>query len=103
MNFKVGQKVVCVCAFKRRTIGEITPVNGQTYTVRAEWTSDEQYIQLEEIHNPRRYYVEGFDECGFSASGFRPVIEDLTAQLARTESDRIVEEKPDHINVPELA
>lgn len=34
------------------------------------------------------------------ASRFRP-IDDLTASLARTESERLVEERPDHVNVPQ--
>ena len=36
-----------------------------------------------------------------SSTLFRPLIEDLTAELARKEAERIVIERPDLINEPE--
>lgn len=43
------------------------------------------------------------DEVMFDERRFRPLIEDLTAELARKESDRLVEERPEHVNEPQHA
>ncbi len=39
----------------------------------------------------------------FHPSLFQPIIEDLTADLARKEAERIVIERPEHINEPQPA
>jgi len=43
------------------------------------------------------------NEHRFHPSLFRPIIENLTADLARKEAERIVIERPEHINEPQPA
>lgn len=83
MNFRVGQKVVCVDmnTYGRlsRWKGERVPNADQVYTIRAVFVSDdgldEVGVLLEEIRNPINWTGQEF---GFLASRFRPVVERKT-------------------------
>ena len=76
--FEIGQRVICTNAkptsAKRKTLGEIYPVEGQVYTIRATrvWHG-EPGVHLEEIVNQPRKYVGGVDEVWFRASRFAPI------------------------------
>lgn len=92
-NFKVGQRVVCVDDVPRYNTPMILE-KGRVYTVRAIGDGGEGLL-LWELVCP----LTG----GFYADRFRPIIEDLTASLARTENERIIEERPEHVNEPQPA
>jgi hypothetical protein len=78
--FYVGQKVVCVNArFERLGLrSEITPLEGRVYTIRAIDPSrggpSVACLLLNEIINAPREYADGFRECAFRATRFRPVV-----------------------------
>jgi len=103
MNFYVGQKVVCV---KSGWFGLTSA--GKTYTVSdvSNCGCGPSLLLVGVENSPGRCGTTC--KCGYEwlvgkwndAARFRP-IDDLTASLARTESERIVEERPDHVNVPQ--
>jgi len=74
-NFKVGQKVVCLINFKRDEFdieyNVKVPLKNEIYTIRAFDGNDSIYLQ--EIINPNLYYDEGYGECSFDISRFRPL------------------------------
>lgn len=79
MTFRVGQKVVCVeNQFEDPYPGDIVPVRGEVYTIRALEPGcenpSETYVLLEEIVNPPNYFVQGgYGELSWDAEAFRPV------------------------------
>lgn len=78
MTFRVGPKVVCI-GDRWASVAEILPVIGRIYTVRAIIDHrDGCGIRLREIKNKREQYVDGFVECCFDTSGFRPIIDKKT-------------------------
>jgi len=102
---QIDQKVVCVDDSNYRNSHLMhffskPPVRGQIYTVRG--FTVEGLILLKEIENPPYQWRYGFYEGGYLPSRFRP-IDDLTAELAQTELSRVVEEKPEHLNIPQHA
>lgn len=96
-NFRVGQKVVCV------DISNVhpnihpngVPSVGEVCTV-AEIIPDGVAVK----EYPVICCAWGIP-IGFKDYRFRPLIEDLTAELARNEAERIVTERPERINEPE--
>jgi hypothetical protein len=75
-------KVVCIVDITPRRVGDFVekvPVKGQVYTVRGRKTAT--YVghgthsgyYLSEIVNPPKPYMDGFEECAFHVSWFRPV------------------------------
>lgn len=105
MSFRVGQRVVCVDAY--------TPllIRGRVYTVRSIDTCCKAWL---DIGIPGEHGdAEVCFTCGapssltdnyvlFEATAFRPVI-DITTELADLAKRSIIEEKPEHINVPQYA
>ena len=82
--FEIGQRVICTNAkptsAKRKTLGEIYPVEGQVYTIRETGRIPcnphgeiEPGVHLEEIVNKPRGYVGGVAEVWFRASRFAPI------------------------------
>lgn len=103
--FRVGQKVVCVDDSNYRNphlahLFSNPPVRGRIYTVRGITAGG--LVLLKEIENPPYRWRDGFYEPGYLPFRFRP-IDDLTAELAQTELSRVVEEKPEHLNIPQHA
>jgi hypothetical protein len=105
-NFKVGQRVVCVNDGRNEPLSwergaELT--NGLTYTISAifvDHAGDLSFTLIEVKRGPEAIAVYG--QCvGYRANRFRPLIEDLTASLARTESERWLEEKQEHVPEPQ--
>lgn len=85
MNFRVGQKVVCIKGYgSRRDVDcRIFPQTGRTYTIRAIEDGLENvgstFFLLEEIYNePYDYRRWGWQEPSFNAQRFRPVVEKKT-------------------------
>lgn len=80
MTFHVGQKVVCVDASDMDTyFSDVScPVEGGIYTVRNFRETGESAIRLVEIVNPKHPWMDGFNECGFRPSRFRPIVERKT-------------------------
>lgn len=80
--FHVGQKVVCVRDEWITLAGESTPKAGVIYTIRnieaADAGEDGVYLQLVEIVNAPRPYIDGHKESAFWSLGFRPVVERKT-------------------------
>ena len=81
--FHVGQKVVCVDG-QRRQRGkgdEVLPVYGRVYTIR-DMVSFSPYdtpgIQLCEIRNTIRHYLQGMHECTFNPNRFRAAVDKKT-------------------------
>lgn len=80
-DWHVGQKVICISSFGRRTTGpEIYPVVGDVYTIRdidVDPTLDDAFFRLDEIVNaPRNLHANGlilFGEKTFWSRRFRPV------------------------------
>jgi len=66
---KVGDRVVCIRSFERQERGVNNPVRGRYYTVRGVFNGDA--ITLEEIINPKRQYMDAFDEARFNIIAFR--------------------------------
>lgn len=97
--FKVGQKVVFVDDSGLYGPCVTHPSLGHVYTVYAIGQHDAGPDNLCIVGCPN--VVDGID-VGFLPSRFRP-IDDLTAELAQAELSRVVEEKPEHLNIPEHA
>lgn len=99
-NFRVGQKLVCIKRdpWRFRSSGRVAdgPAYGDVVTVLGPG-SEQGYVALVEWrHTPT--------SNSFRASAFRPVSEpDLTAELAASEVQRLVVERPEHINEPALS
>jgi hypothetical protein len=73
MSFVVGQKVTCTNAtgFPPLNYGEVLPVAGTVYTVRALVTYQTSIcLRLVEITNPTAQYDTGLTECSFNSSRF---------------------------------
>jgi len=72
---QVGRKVVCLHALWNRGIGEITPVEGGVYTIRAVELSPQGKVGLRfvEIVNAPRHYLDDYGETIFYAGLFRPL------------------------------
>lgn len=100
--FTIGQKVVCIndVFFSHGIDGEITPKNGNTYTVRGIFNSVRGFsITLVEIKNNERMYRDGLlkivvTECRFLAHRFRP-LQELKAPILTFE--KIKEEEKEEI------
>jgi hypothetical protein len=80
MNFRVGQKVVCIRANGVDPLGIIASlVLGATYTIRGiecEYRPDGAGLWLEELRNPIwQWHGTRPSEASFCASRFRPVVE----------------------------
>ena len=76
MNFRIGQKVVCVDGTRLcLDLGEQRPVKGRIYTIRnfCEDDTDGTGLRLEEIVNEPRHYTDGYAEIAFYVWRFRPV------------------------------
>lgn len=117
MSFRVGQKVVCVDdsdSDGKLVRGRIYTVLGVSNTCNCGQSIDVGEILPDRDSGGTLFRVGGLCECErcgavfiltstkafFRALRFRPLIEDLTAELARKEAGRIVEEKPEHILEP---
>ncbi len=78
MTFRVGMKVVALGMLSspaERTYREIRPVRGEVYTVRTiETRPDGTFIRLVEIVNELQYYNNGYGECCFNITRFRPAV-----------------------------
>lgn len=109
--FRVGQKVVCVNKDPEHPL-----VVGRIYTITGCYNTCKcgELVTVGIIGSTRvggisqcptcdTISVDPTDEWRFLASRFRAIVEDLTADLARKENDRLVEERPEHINEPEYA
>ena len=74
-NAYIGQKIVCVGGPDRIIFyWEIQPKRNAVYTIRdIRPRGDRLAFLLVEIVNPPANYDQGFDECGFWASRFKPV------------------------------
>lgn len=109
MNFYVGQKVVCVDDTKSQDVCfwdcVINIRKGATYKIRG-FDRERQGvvgIYLEGVfQRGRRGGPDHGVELAWHPRRFRP-LDDLTASLAQTESERTVEERPEHINIPQHA
>jgi hypothetical protein len=77
MTFHVGQMVVCLKRGQWNSCPlEAAPVYGVVYTVRGlPLIRNVVLLLLEEIVNEPQDYDEGFIECGFHYTQFRPVKE----------------------------
>ena len=99
MSCYIGQKAVCVneVGWRGLKTGRMYdgPRNGDVVTVDGPGLNP-GYIALKEW----RHTTSG---NSWNEQYFRPVVEDLTASLARTESERIVEERPEHVHKPQTA
>lgn len=84
MNFRIGQKVVCVRKAKYPNSlhgDEITVKVGVVYTIRELYAIPENGhlgLRFLEIRNEPRQYLNAFMECGFYANRFRPLVERKT-------------------------
>lgn len=81
MNFRIGQKVVCIK--KNRDTppaGEVQPCVGGIYTVRGivDWGEWGVGLYLQEIHNSPIDTKVGIVERTFSVRRFRPAVERKT-------------------------
>jgi len=105
MSFRVGQRIVCVDAYSNLLI------RGRVYTVRSVDACCKQWVDVGVPVEPGGSEV-CFD-CGapssfpdnyvlFEATAFRPVI-DITTELADIARRSITEERPEHINAPQVA
>jgi hypothetical protein len=76
-SWHVGMKVVCVDD-ELENCGEIYPKLDEVYTIRSINPDLDggpvPFIRFEEVRNALQFYAEGFDECEFIASNFRPVL-----------------------------
>lgn len=114
-TFRVGQKVVCV---KTHSRGFVVAGNQYTITGVFDLCGCEEYVTVGVAgyyDDGSRYKIGWRAHCSrckipwrtptmeklISSTLFRPLIEDLTAELARKEAERIVIERPDLINEPE--
>lgn len=83
---KVGQKVVCIDGQFNATYGEVVPVNGELYTVREVFQTQDFLVpvavRLVEIVNDPRNYCFGWMECGFDARQFRVVDSSFGEEVA---------------------
>lgn len=83
MAFYVGQKVICVRddIAAPRKYPEAYPKRGCVYTIRGikEGGKRGVAVWLEEIHNQKFSYDDGYREVSFYHWRFRPVIERKTS------------------------
>lgn len=84
MNFKIGQKVVCIVdKWEYRGTEMKLPLKDGIYQIRgfylSPWGGPQVGLYLEEIVNPPRQWNEGYGECAFNAERFRPLIERKTS------------------------
>lgn len=109
MNFRIGQKVVCVKRGQWSVVlyGETVPEFGKIYTVRG----FDPYLDaggsagifLEEIVNPPHQYRNAYGEASFCVTKFRPVIERKTEvgmAILREILDRETVGDPAHVSKP---
>lgn len=106
-TFRVGQRVVCVKAYSQWPISE-----GYTDEVAGLYSCCKNWIALRKVLDNgcssgicrlcgTPYWGE---ELMFPSNCFRPIEEQsLTAELAVKEVERIVEERPEHVNEPQHA
>lgn len=82
MNFRVGQKVVCIyhLPHESRRSGCNYPEKGSVYTVRGHvaGTDAKERILLDEVYNQPMRCIVGTIEWGFRADAFRPIVERKT-------------------------
>ena len=106
-NFRVGQKVICIAA-RSNWCGRIE--KGRTYKVLGVGTCKcGQWIDVGVraqigigCHCPNcGSPTSPGDVVSCGASLFRPLIEDLTADLARKAEDSLVHERPERVNEPQ--
>lgn len=81
--FRIGQKITCIAVLESSDALKFIPnrpvLNG-VYTVRADaLVYNEQYLLLEELHNPADDWSEiGYGEPPFWHGLFRPLVERKT-------------------------
>lgn len=82
MNFRIGQKVVCIKKSRDTPpVGEVQPCVGGIYTVRGivDWGGEWGVgLYLQEIHNSPINTNAGVVERTFSVRRFRPAVERKT-------------------------
>lgn len=96
MNFKVGQKIVCVTDISKlsiRMFQEVLPLKDKVYTVRELY--DSSSIRLVEIVNRPNFYKQGFAECVFMNSCFKALDYNTSAVSEVLSKFKITEEKID--------
>lgn len=78
MNWKIGQKTVCIKNLKPRPGEEdiIVPMIGEIYTIR-DVTTDGRLtgLLLVEVTNRIRRYQDGLFEPAFDSDAFRPIVD----------------------------
>ncbi len=114
---RTGQKVVCVKTHSKGLV-----VKGRHYTITGVFSpcacgplvsvgingfyDTGMPLSVGRIARcPKCYQIHHTpsEEALLSPMLFRPIIEDLTAELANKEAERIVIERPEHINEPQPA
>lgn len=76
MNWKIGQKIVCVRDCLARCFQqEILPKKGEIYTIREITHYTMVCFRLVEIVNPVLSYEQGVGEATFDAKHFRPIVD----------------------------
>jgi hypothetical protein len=96
-NFKIGEKVVCINAFKgicdkQKSLGVNPPIKGEIYTIRC--IDVDGYLTFEELINPKVNYRNGFLEATFNPDKFR--------KLDYAHTERICAEIIESLKVEEL-
>lgn len=79
MNFKIGQRVVCVDPPTIQRGDEILPIAGRIYTIRG--FLGESICLVEIVNNPHQYN-DSYGEVHFKAYRFRPLLyENATKEI----------------------
>jgi len=82
VNFRTGQKIICVDAAARpfRSWGQTESLSeGRVYTVRAAFMrKGTPTLWLDEVERDARARVQWGDDVGYGAWRFRPVVERKT-------------------------
>lgn len=95
---KIGSLVKCENDFQKRPgyPDEITPNDGEIYTVRSFYRYDRQsFIRLYEIKNKKMSYSGVVCECGFEASAFCEI--QLPMDVSEIFADQLSIRKPEQL------
>jgi hypothetical protein len=95
---RVGQRVVCIRDDWDRGYGEVTPLEGETYTIRSvEVDEGHVWFKLVEIVNTPRPYSQGVYETDWDYENFRPVVDDKSDNEIES---RLYHERRQHHKAP---
>ena len=97
----VGMKCKCVSRQWHFYSGEREPVIGSIYTVRTiDFDEGEYWLRFVELVNAPQDYAQGFLECDWRASCFRPLVTRTVEQDISEHFKPLLDAEPPLVRIP---